>query len=317
MRKKVLFTFGFKKEDKEFIESLGYEIYEENEKDLYFKDYMEEVEALVCYNPFTTLDIRKMKKLKWIQLSSIGVDQLAQFKSYIEENNIVVSNNKGGYSIAIGEWIVLNILEIYKKRKEVYKNKENRKWKLIYNMPEIYGKTIGFIGTGSLALEAAKRLQGFGATIVGLNTDGTNREYFNYCYKNDDIEKMMPICDVVVVTIPYTKETYKFIDERKLALMKKDSILINVARGEVIDEYALYKYLKEKKIKAAALDVFDKEPLPVDNKLWELDNVIITAHNSWLTKETFDRRWNFYKGNLIRYINEEKVENIVDFNKGY
>lgn len=297
------------------IRELGYEIILENEKEIVYKDTLKDVEVLVCYNPFTTLDITKLENLKWIQLSSIGIDQAP--KEHLEEKNIILTNNKGGYSIPMGEWIVMKSLELIKNSRSMYVNQDHKKWYMDTSILEIYGKTIGFIGTGSIAVEAAKRFQGFGVNVVGLNTKGRDVEYFDKCYSKDELELMLSICDFVVLTIPYTEDTHHMFDENTFKLMKNSAYLINVSRGSIIDEVAMIKSLRDGIIKGAALDVFEEEPLDKNNPLWELENVIITAHNSWVSEMRNTRRYNMIYENMRRYINGENLKNVVDLSKGY
>lgn len=312
---KALFTYNYGKEKMDKIRELGYELIYISEKKILNTSDIEDVDILVCYNPFTSLDISKLRKLKWIQLSSIGIDQAP--KQFIKENNIILTNNKGGYSIPMGEWVVLKILELIKNSKNFYKKQQEKKWSIDTSVLELYGKTIGFIGTGSIAKESAKRLQGFEANIIGLNTKGRGVEYFDKCYGINEIEHMVSLCDVIVISIPYTEKTHHLINKDLFEQMKDKVYLINVARGSIIDENHLMQYLRSGKIKGAALDVFQKEPLSENSPLWDFDNVIITPHNSWVSEMRNERRFNLIYENMKRYIRGEKLLNVVDLDKGY
>ncbi|HEY8891674.1 MAG TPA: phosphoglycerate dehydrogenase [Clostridium sp.] len=312
---KALFTYNYGGEKMKDIEHFGYDIKVIPELNLTYSEDLAGVEVLVCYDPFKTLHIEKMKKLKWIQLSSVGVDQLPA--EYIKNSSIIITNNKGGYSIPMGEWIVLKTLELFKNSKSLYENQTNKKWKTDTSIMELYGKTIGFIGTGTIALEAAKRFQGFGVEILGVNTDGRDIQYFDRCYAMSELNFMLKLCDVVVVTIPYTKSTYHLINEDKFNVMKDGAFFINVARGNIVDENKLIKNLKDGKLAGAAIDVFEEEPLNVANPLWDLNNVILTSHNSWISEMRNERRFKTICENMRRYIDGEELINIVDFKKGY
>ena len=125
---KALFTYNYGVEKMKGIEAFGYDIKVVSEQDLVYSEELEDIEVLVCYDPFRTLETYKMKKLKWIQLSSIGIDQLPV--EYVKNTSIIITNNKGGYSIPMGEWIVLKTLEMFKNSKRLYENQVNRKWKI-------------------------------------------------------------------------------------------------------------------------------------------------------------------------------------------
>ncbi len=325
---KVLTTFkDFFDEKKKELEALGYEFFYEKESKLEFKPYMEEVEVLVCYNPFNNVDIKRFKNLKWIQLSTVGIDQISQeVGEYIDSKGIIVTNNKGGYGIPIGEWIVMNILELSRNTAEFNESRREKKWKPLYDITEIYGKKVVIIGTGNIAIEAAKRLKPFEVELIGVNTDGREVEHFNRCFDKTRINEAVAEGDFIVITLPSTDKTQGIIDEKVLSAINKQAYFINVSRGRVVDEEALIKKLKVGDIKGAALDVFKEEPLPKESPLWDLKNVIITPHNSWVSENGFLRRNKIIQRNLEGYARlargeianpKEALINITSFKKGY
>lgn len=297
------------------IENLGYEIIMAADNSNPDYGVIGDCEVLVCYNPFEYIDLDKLPNLKWIQLSSIGIDQLPYEKLLNRE--IVITNNKGGYSIPMGEWIVLKLLEMFKNSRGFYRKQENREWKVDTSLLELYKKRVLFIGTGTIAVEGAKRLQGFGCDVEGVNTDGREVEYFSKCYPIKSLYEIIGGFDAIVIAIPYTKETHHLIGETAFKAMKDEAFLINISRGSVIDEKALIENLENGRIRGAALDVFEEEPLPNDNPLWKLENVLITPHNSWISERRNERRFNTIYENMLRYKNNEPLKNMVDILKGY
>lgn len=312
---KTLFTYNYGGDKRKDVEALGYDIKVISEENLTYSEELADIEVLVCYDPFKTLDIKKMKKLKWIQLSSIGIDQLPL--EYVKNTSIIITNNKGGYSIPMGEWIVLKTLEMLKNSKKLYKNQSDRKWKMDTSLLELYGKTIGFIGTGTIASEAAIRFKGFGVTILGVNTSGHDAQYFDKCYDMGSLREMLKLCDVVVVTVPYTKSTYHLVNAEIFSSMKNGTFFINVARGNIVDEHCLIKNLKNGKLAGAAIDVYEEEPLKQNSELWELDNIILTSHNSWISQMRNERRFRAIYENMERYAALKELLNVVDLKKGY
>jgi len=312
---KVLFTYDYGKEKMDSVRKLGYDLKYVHEKKIANREDVEDIEILVCYDPFKKFDISKLENLKWIQLSSIGIDQVPL--DYVKEKGIILTNNKGGYSIPMGEWIILKILEIYKDSKYFYNNQKEKKWKYNTNLLELYGKTVGFLGTGTISTEAAKRLKGFGVDILGLNTNGRDIKYFDKCYPISKIDNFLSICDIVVCAIPYTDKTHHLMNEKRLNQMKEGSVLINVSRGSIIDEKALIDVIKDGKFLGVALDVFEKEPLPESSPLWEFENVFITPHNSWISEMRNERRFNLIYENLKRYKDNKELLNVVNLEKGY
>jgi phosphoglycerate dehydrogenase-like enzyme len=312
---KALLTYNYGKENIEKIKELGYDIRVIDEKSVKYSNELEDIEVLVCYNPFETLDITKMKKLKWIQLSSAGIDQLSL--EYVKKRGIIITNNKGGYSIPMGEWIVLKILELIKHSEKLYDNQRNKVWEMDKSILELYGRTIGFVGTGNIATEAAKRLTGFGVKVMGMNTDGRSIEHFHECVSSSDIDRMLSISDFVVITIPYTIETHHFINEDRFNNIKNGAYIVNVARGSIIDEKVLIRGLREGKISGAALDVVENEPLDRNSPLWEFPNVILTPHNSWVSEMRNHRRFNLVYDNMKNYMSGKELINVVNLVKGY
>ena len=312
---KVLFTYDYGQEKMNRIRQLGYEILYVHENEIEVNKTTEDADVLVCYNPFSRLDLRKMKQLKLIQLSSIGIDQVPL--EYIQDSGIILSNNRGGYSIPIGEWIVMKILEMLKNSRGLYLQQQNKLWRIDTNILELYGKTIGFVGTGTIAHEAAKRLQGFGVTLLGVNTKGTQTAYFQHCYPIEELDEMLAKCDIVVLTIPYTGGTHHLINQKRIEAMREGVYFINVSRGSIVEQEALIRALESGKIRAAALDVFEEEPLPPENPLWDLDNVMITPHNSWVSEMRNERRFMIIYENLSRFQKGAPLLNVVDLEKGY
>lgn len=315
---KVLFTLKFAEEEYDRIRNLGYEVIFNSEGsksslDNMTQDELDSIDVLVTYNSFSKLDISKMKNLKYIQLASVGFDQVPVDK--ILGKDIILSNNKGAYSIPMAEWIVSSILQIYKNTKTFYDNQSKKEWNVDYSVLELYGRRIGFLGTGTISIESAKRLKAFGVEIWGCNTNGRSVKYFDKCVQSEYMNEIFENCDIVVSTIPATNNTKKIINKEKLVLMKEGSVFINVGRGNVLNEEDLLECAH--RLRGIALDVFEEEPLYKDSKLWDLENIIITPHNSWVSQENSLRSFNLFYNNLKKYIQNKPIDNIVQIEKGY
>jgi phosphoglycerate dehydrogenase-like enzyme len=315
MKKKILFTYNYGKERFNRAEELGYEIIVKPEKGVIYSEDLKDVEIMVTYNPFDTLDISFMKDLKWIQALSVGFDQIP--KKIVSQNNIIVTNNRFIYNIPIAEWVIGKILELYKNTAVFYKHQQNKIWKMDHSLLELAGKTVGIIGTGSIAAETAKRLKAFDTKVIGVNRDGRPIEYFDECFSIDKIHLMLKLSHIVVCLIPGTSDTYHIINEDAFKAMKDGVTFINVSRGMVVDEKALINNLTNGKVRAAALDVVEKEPLEKDNPLWDFQNVIITPHNAWVAESNDDKLYSLIYENLVRYKDGQTLKNIVDLEKGY
>jgi phosphoglycerate dehydrogenase-like enzyme len=312
---KVLFTYHYGEDKMSEIKALGYEVVYISEKKVENGPQVDDAEILCCYNPFDRIDITRMPALKWIQLSSIGIDQVP--KTDVVDRGVILTNNRGGYSIPMGEWVVGKWLEIYKESRRFYEQQREKTWRLSTEVRELHGKRVGFLGTGTIASESAKRLAGFEVERIGFNTSGHGAEHFDACYPLDQLEAHLPLLDTIVVALPSTPATRHFLDERRLGLMRDDAVLINIARGEIIDEAALIETLQKGKFLGVALDVVTEEPLAEDSPLWDFDRVLITPHNSWISEMRNERRFALIKENLRRFMADEPLMNVVDIERGY
>lgn len=314
-RTKALITFPLKEEKIKAIEQLGYKVQSRREKDLAMDKEIENTEVMICFDPFNKIDVSALTQLKWIQLISKGINHVPTDQPFF--SNIKITNNTESTSVPIGEWIVASILQIFKRSPAFYENKRKRKWKMEKDILEIYGKTIGFLGTGNIAVQAAKRLKAFDAMIYGINRTHRQQTYFDHCFSEDEADEFYAACDVIVCTLPDTKATYHYLNHETFNKMKTGVTLVNVSRGSIIDEKALIEKIEEDFFRGVALDVFEEEPLNENSKLWELDSVIITPHNAFYSDLHRERIFEMIYGNMKRYKNGQPLKNIVDFEKGY
>lgn len=312
---KILFTYDYGQDKRDEIASLGYTVDLIKEQDVNDYDDKENIDILICYNPFKYVNLKAFKNLKYILLSSIGFDQLPL--KDVEEMGITVCNNRGGYSIPMGEWIVMKILELTKHSKVLYEHQERKNWFMDTSIQEVFLKRVLFLGTGTIAQEAAKRLQGFEMDIVGFNTNGRTMPYFETCYPLSEVKDHIKDADYIVCALPLTDVTTGFINKAFLDLINENACFINIARGAIVDEVYLTKKLKNKEIKAAALDVFVKEPLTPNHDLYTLENISISCHNSWISERRNQRRYDIILKNLQLLMKNESLINVIDLKKGY
>lgn len=302
---KVLITgcISYKEEDIQKLENLGAEIIFVKDERKEIELDVTEIEYVICNGLFLYNDIRKFKKLKYIQVTSAGLDRLPM--EYIKQNNIKVFNARGVYSVPIAEWTILKILEIYKKSKIFYYNQKNRKWEKNRNLLELIGKTATILGYGSIGHEIAKRLYAFGVKINVVDVREKQSDYIEKCYHIDNLKEALLNSDINILCLPLTEETKGVINKETINYIKNGSVLINISRGEIIKEIDLIKALDSNKFLGVALDVFEKEPLDNDNKLWNYENVIITPHNSFVSENNYNRLFELilknYEENKYKY----------------
>jgi phosphoglycerate dehydrogenase-like enzyme len=147
---------------------------------------------------------------------------------------------------------------------------------------ELFGRAVTIVGCGSVGTECAKRFKAFGCRVTGVDIAPRRDDAYDAMLPIEKLDEALPASDVLVLTVPLTKATERLIDARRLELMNETAVVVNISRGRVIDETALAEKLRTRRLMGAVLDVFETEPLPASSPLWELDNVILTPHNSFV-----------------------------------
>ncbi len=271
------------------------------------------VEVAIVYPGFLNKDnLSVLPKLKWAQSLMVGYNQVDQ--QTLKAKNIVFTNAKDVYAITIAEDIITKILVINRNVKKYVNQMHEGVWKPHRFEPEIYGSTIGFLGSGSLANAAAVRLKAFGARLITYRKSDLPNPVFDQTYTGESgLKQVLQQSDYVVITLPLNENTNHLIDSEKLSWMKKDAVLINVGRGEVVDQDALIDALQNNRLRGAGLDVMTPEPLPKDSPLWYMDNVYITPHNAPSSPYMMSRLYNLLEDNLKRYLEQKPLKNIVNF----
>lgn len=298
MMKRLLLTgaYQYTKKQKQELEHCGWDItFIQNELEE-AKVPVETFEAVVCNNLFLYNDIKKFESLKMIQLTSAGTEQVPM--DYLMKHKIKMFNAKGVYSIPMAEWAIMNILQLYKNAPGFYEKQKKAVWEKDRSLIELYGKNVVIIGYGDVGKEIAKRLKGFGVTITALNRSAVEDSNIDQWVPLDKMEFVLQKADIIILSIALTKETYHLIGLRQFCLMKKNSIFVNLSRGDVVCEDDLIKVLNDSWFRGVALDVFSKEPLAKQSPLWQYDRVIITPHNSFVSDNIHDRLFKVILKNL-------------------
>lgn len=236
------------------------------------------VEGVVCNGLFLSHDIKKMVNLKYIQLTSVGYDRVPL--EYVKSHGIEIHNAHGVYSIPMAEFAFCGVLQLYKQSRLFIENQKNRKWEKYRNLLELYGKKVCIVGCGNVGTECAKRFAAFGCDIVGVDLYPRVDVRYQEILPLSQMDAILPTADVIVLTLPLTDETRNIVNRERLSLMKEMAVIVNIARGAIVDTEALIDALPN--LGGAVLDVFADEPLDSTNALWQFENVIITPHNSFI-----------------------------------
>ena len=247
--------------------------------------------------PISERAIKEAKNLEYLNVAFIGLDHVPL--KYIKENNINLTNASGYSTISVSEQVIGMTLALYRKlHLNDFITKSNKDSSILGPGEEINNKTIGIIGLGNIGLKTAKLFEAFNGEVIYYS-----RTKKDVKYKYVELDYLLKNSDIISIHIPSNEDTYHFLNKEKLDLIKKDAILINTARGKVIDNDYLAKLLNEDKIKGAAIDVFDYEPpLKDDYALIYAKNVLLTPHTAFLTKEALERRAEIVFNNILDYL---------------
>ena len=261
--------------------------------------------------------VTRAPQLKWIQVTSAGVNRFLDAEML--ESSVVLTNSSGMHATPISEFVLGLMLMFVKHAPSCFQAKQEKEWRRF--PPSVLRlKTVGIVGLGSIGREVARLAKAFGMRVLATrrSTKQAGRtKYVDIMLPQNQLRQLLAESDFVVLALPLTHETAGFIGEEELRAMKPTAYLINIARGGVVDEEALIRALEENWIAGAGLDVFVTEPLPPDSKLWELPNVILSPHISGGLEDYAAQATELFLKNLSRYLNGEKLLNIVDKKKGY
>jgi len=277
--------------------------------------YIAEADVLVAWG---WMDIKALylaaPKLKWVHALSAGVETMT-FPE-IQGSATVLTNSRGIHGIPIAEHIFAMALTFTRGLHLLLRQQLNKKWRRVPT-DEIHEKTIGIIGLGSIGREIAKKAKGLGMHVVATKREITTELFVDKLYPPAELNTMLALCDFVVVALPLIAETQEYIRLEHFQVMKRSAYFFNISRGAVVREPDLIIALEQGLIAGAGLDVFETEPLPENNPLWERENVIITPHLAALSPYYLDRAIKLFTDNLARYMNGRDMFNIIDKQKGY
>lgn len=277
--------------------------------------FLKEAEIIFGW-PKTEL-LKKAENLKWLHLPSAGVDRYADKEIY-HNQNIKLTNSSGVYGAPIAEHVFSMIMAHNRNLIDYAYDKQQKKWERKNEIKDFFNSTVGILGLGDIGSTIAKRAKCWGAEVLALKRTMVEfPDYVDKIYLNEDLDKLLKQSDYVIISLPGTPETEGIIGRKELSLMKDSAFIVNIGRGSLIKQDELIKALKNNQIGGAGLDVTDPEPLPQDSEIWELDNVILTPHTSGFSPTNDKRRFEIFKDNLKRYLNNEELFNKVDFKLKY
>lgn len=269
-------------------------------------------------------ELRKAENLHWIQLTWAGADKYTKMKIFPE--TITLTNASGAFGKIISEYVIGNIIALYRGLPVYWKNKQECLWVQNRSSDTIYGKNVLILGTGDIGKNIAHRIKAFETHVTGIKRTVVSEhpdqlKDFDQIYDLTALDQQLQKVDIVIGCLPGTPETKGLLNYDRLHSMKKEAILVNVGRGSLIPTEDLIRVLEKGRLKGVVLDVFETEPLPETSPLWNKENILITPHIAGPSfggnAEVQNMIWNICMDNLERYLDGKELKNIVRLKDGY
>jgi phosphoglycerate dehydrogenase-like enzyme len=259
----------------------------------------------------------RLTAARWIHSVAAGVDHVL-FPALIE-SDVVLTNGRGAFKRSLAEFAIASALYFAKDLPRLERQRRARAWQ-VYDMQELHGTTLGIVGYGEIGRATAALARAFGMRILALRRHaqrGAGDGLVDELLPRQHLAELLARSDYVLVAAPLTPETRGLVDAAALAAMKPTAVLINVGRGPVVVEEALLSALRERRIRGAALDVFETEPLPAEHPLWDLENVLLSPHTADHVSGWLEGAVDVFVQNVERYRCGEPLANVVDKRLGY
>lgn len=260
------------------------------------------------------------KALKWVQSPGAGVDWMMRVPG-LAESDVVVTNTRGAHAPSIAEHVFALLLTMTRNMPRSIKWQAEKYWGRVEGYRssyEVKDSTMGIVGFGQIGRAIARRAHAFEMKVLAVDAFPASGEpYVEEVWPVDRLHDLLGASDVVVISVPYTNETHHLFNAEAFAAMRHGSHLVAISRGGIIEEPALIEALKSGKLAGAGIDVAEHEPLPQDDPLWDAPNLLITPHIAGASGPKERRCVEIFRDNVIRYVNGEQLNNIVDKTRGF
>lgn len=267
-------------------------------------DFIEEADILLTIRISDEL-LRRAKKLKWIHALTTGVDYIVNLPSL--RNDVIITSTRGIHGPQVSEMAFLLMLALNRNFPEVVRNQDKGIWER-WPGKLLWKKKIGILGVGVIGEEIAKKAKAFGMEVYGIDIIRRELDCIDAFYGPEKIVEVASKVDYLVIVAPRTPQTEKLIDSKVLSAMKPTAFLLNLGRGEIVDEEALIEVLRQGKIAGAGLDTFWQEPLPSDHPFWKMKNVIVSPHVAGMSDIYVDQALTVFEENLRRFLKGERKD---------
>lgn len=270
--------------------------------------FIEEAEILLALRISDGL-LSRAGKLKWIHSPITGTDFIENLPSFKARKELILSSSRGIHGPQMSEMAVMLMIAMNRQFPRVLRNQDRRLWER-WPTRILYQKKVGILGVGAIGEAIAEKCKAFGMTVLGIDPFPRDIRAVDTFYHPDDLLSVMSEVDYFISVVPSTPDTRGILNGEVFSRLKPTAFFINMGRGDVVDEEALIRILRDRKIAGAALDTFLREPLPPESPLWELDNVIITPHVGGASDIYAQQAASLFRENLRRFLKGEQEDMI-------
>lgn len=282
----------------------------------YPDDALTDCEILLGYFPRRLL--KGAHNLRWLSLPSAGADKYVDDNLY-DGHDFILTNSSGAFGSAIAEQLVMGTLMLLRRMPEYLSQQRQHVWNRVGDLRLLGTSRVAILGTGNLGGTFAGYCAAMGAEPIGISRSGKPAPNFRQVYPMSRRLEAVRNADVVAACLPLTQETQGVLDRQFFRSMKSGAIFLNVGRGKTVRQTDLIEALRSGHLGGAMLDVAEEEPMPPDCPLWDMENVLITPHisGSDLDPQNTQKIFDIFRGNFIRYVQGQPLQNVVNRTQGY
>jgi glyoxylate/hydroxypyruvate reductase A len=259
--------------------------------------------------------LKQAPRLRWIQSSSSGIGEWVRRLGLVG-TDILVTNAAGIHALPLAEFALFGMLYFARRWSRMAAEQRAHHWERCA-IETLSGKTVGIIGLGSVGRCVARLARPFGLRVIGSRRSETPVPEVDQLFSPAHLDALLAASDYLVLSVPHTGETNALVGRTELSLLRPSAVLVNLARGAIVDEPALIDALRQGRLAGAALDVVAREPLAPDSPLWDMPNVLITPHSMSTATDENARLVDLFCDNLRRYLANAPMRNEFNKSRGY
>jgi phosphoglycerate dehydrogenase-like enzyme len=282
-----------------------------------WRDLLARADVLFDFDHGHFEDLPKVApRVRWVQATSAGIGQLLR-RTGLDRTDIVFTTASGVHAVPLAEFAMLAMLYFAKQLPRLHRQQREHRWERFAGR-ELRGRTVAIVGLGKIGMEVARVSRALGLRVTGTRRGGgVDGAVVDVQRPPRELRELLADADYVVLAVPHTADTEGLIGVAELSAMRRGAVLVNVARGKVVDEQGLIDALRSGQLGGAALDVFAHEPLPPESPLWDMPNVLVSPHSASTADSENAKLADLFCENLRRYLTRRPLLNVFDRERGY